>query len=160
MAKVNGDSYQLICIIGQPRVFHPQPPHHPVGSGQVLGTQCLIMIYFHHGKISKSYTVLKRRTFRKKLRAALANFKQWMKENHSLPTPALFAKLNRKPRGYWQYYGIRGNFKSLGDCFYLFKKILMKKLNRRSHRKSYTLEGFRALFFDFKLAKPRICHDF
>jgi hypothetical protein len=72
----------------------------------------------------------------------------------------LFAKLNRKLRGYWNYYGIRGNYKSLGDYFYFAKSILLKWLNRRSQKRSYTWTGFKALLEDFRLAKPRICHDF
>jgi hypothetical protein len=34
-----------------------------------------------------------------------------------LHKPTLFAKLNQKLRGYWNYYGIRGNYESLGDYF-------------------------------------------
>ena len=84
----------------------------------------------------------------------------WCKKHSTLQMPMLIAKLNRKLRGYWNYYGIRGNFKSLGAYFYHIKAILLKSLNRRSHRESYHLAGFKALLADFGLAKPRICHDF
>ena len=104
--------------------------------------------------------ILKRRTSRKKYQAALAILKAWCKDHCRLPKAVLFAKLNRKLRGYWNYYGIRGNYESLGDYFYHAKKILLKWLNRRSQRRSYTWTGFRALLKDFPLAKPRICHDF
>jgi len=115
---------------------------------------------FHWGKGRQGYNVLKRRTSRTKLRAALANFKQWLNKNRYLPVPVLFAKLNRKLRGYWNYYGIRTNFKSLGEYFRHFKDILKSRLNRRSHRRSYSKPGFWALLKDFPLDKPRICHDF
>lgn len=104
--------------------------------------------------------VLKCRTSPKKCKAALANFKAWCKDWCRLPKPALFAKLNLKLRGYWNYYGIRGNYDRLSDYFYQIKIILLKWLNRRSQRKSYNQTGFDALLNDFKLAKPRICHDF
>ena len=84
----------------------------------------------------------------------------WCQKHNTLRTPELFAKLNRKLRGYWNYYGIRGSLKSLGAYFYHLKAILLKWLNRRSHRKSYNWAGFKALLADFGLAKPRICHDF
>ena len=59
--------------------------------------------------------VIKRRTARKKYRAALANFQEWCRKNCRLPKKELFAKLNSKLRGYYNYYGIRGNYDSLHD---------------------------------------------
>lgn len=56
---------------------------------------------------------LKRRTSRDKLQASLAKFKVWFRQFSGLPKKMLFAKLNRKLRGYYQFYGIRGNSKSL-----------------------------------------------
>jgi len=105
-------------------------------------------------------TVLKRRTDRKKYRAALANFKAWCQESRGLRKPVLFAKLNQKLKGYWNYYGLRGNYESLNDYLQDIKRILFKWLNRRSQRHSYNWTGFIALIDDFKLLKPRICHDF
>ncbi len=115
---------------------------------------------FYWGKGRWGRIVLKRRTSRKKYRAALANFKEWCKTHCYLPKSVLFAKLNRKLRGYWQYYGIRGNYESLDDYFHHIKGILYKSLNRRSQRHSYSWAGFWALLDDFKLIRPRICHDF
>jgi len=115
---------------------------------------------FYWGKGRWRNVTLKRRTSRKKYRAALASLQEWCNKHCRLPKAILFAKLNRKLRGYWNYYGIRGNFKSLGDYFYYAKAILLKWLNRRSQKRSYTWTGFKALLEDFRLAKPRICHDF
>lgn len=115
-------------------------------------------IYWGKGRWGRK--VLKRRTSRKKYRAALANFKAWCKEHCHLPKILLFAKLNQKLRGYWNYYGIRGNSESMNDYFYHIKHILLKWLNRRSQKRSYNWTGFRALLKDFPLAKPCICHDF
>ncbi len=114
--------------------------------------------YWGRGRCGK--TVLKRRTSRKKYRTALANFKAWCKSHCHLPKAVLFAQLNRKLRGYWNYYGIRGNSESMMDYFYHIKGILLKWLNRRSQKRSYNWTGFKALLKDFPLAKPRICHTF
>jgi group II intron reverse transcriptase/maturase len=103
---------------------------------------------------------LKRRTARNKYRAAIASFKSWFQTHCSLPKAELFAKLNVKLRGYWNYYGIRGNYESLSDYFYQITRELFKGLNRRSQRKSYTWAGFRALLDQYPLIKPRICHAF
>ena len=104
--------------------------------------------------------VLKRRTARKKYRAALANFQEWCRKNCRLPKKILFAKLNSKLRGYYNYYGIRGNYASLHDFFYHVTRILFKALNRRSQRRSYNWKGFAQLIKVFNLRRPRICHSF
>jgi len=115
---------------------------------------------FYWGKGRKGLPVLKRRTSPKKFNAALASFTDWSRKHGHLRKNVLFAKLNRKLRGYWNYYGIRGNSKSMHSYFYSIKGILFKWLNRRSQRKSYAWIGFKALLKDFPLIKPRICHDF
>ena len=104
--------------------------------------------------------VIKRRTARKKYRASLADFQKWCRENGRLPKWKLFAKLNSKLRGYYNYYGIRGNGTSLHNFLYQAKRILFKTLNRRSQRRSYNWKGFAELIKVFKLQKPRICHSF
>ncbi len=105
-------------------------------------------------------TQLKRRTSRDKLRASLAKFKEWFKKNVRLPKKILFAKLNRKLQGHYNYYGVRGNYKSLSHFVFWVRQLCYKWLNRCSQRKSYNVEGFKALVNDFGIANPRICHDF
>jgi RNA-directed DNA polymerase len=104
--------------------------------------------------------IIKRRTSREKLYASLANFKVWLKKSSRLPKNILFALLNRKLRGYYNYYGIIGNYKSLGSFVYRVTQALFKWLNRRSQRKSYNWEGFNELVKHFGIVKPRICHAF
>ncbi|MGH8497462.1 MAG: hypothetical protein ACRERV_01415 [Methylococcales bacterium] len=70
------------------------------------------------------------------------------------------ATANRKLRGYWNYLRFRGHYASLSDYFYCPPQRLLKRLNRRSQKRSYTWPGFRALLRVFPLAKPRICHAF
>jgi len=104
--------------------------------------------------------ILKRRTIRKKYRASLANFREWCKANCRLPKKLLFYRLNAKLRGYYNYYGIRGNYESLADYLYQAQRILFMEMNRRSQRRSYNWKGFAELLKAFPLQKPRICHDF
>jgi group II intron reverse transcriptase/maturase len=104
--------------------------------------------------------VIKRRTARKKYRAALENMEKWCRDNCHKPKAQFFRELNAKLRGYYQYYGIRGNYESLGDFFYWAKQILYRVFNRRSQRKSITWQGLYALIEVFHLQQPRICHDF
>ena len=104
--------------------------------------------------------VLKRRTARKKFRATMQSYQEWFEKNHHLPKYTFFKKLNEKLRGYYNHYGVRGNYKSLHDLLYHITRILFKVLNRRSQRKSYSWKGFKALLADFKLLQPRICRNF
>ncbi len=111
-------------------------------------------------KNRRRYAIIKRRTSRKKFHASIANFKKWLKDNSGIPKKILFPKLNKKLRGYYNYYGIRGNSKSLNTFIFLVENLLFKWLNRRSQRNSYNWIGFKQLIKHFGLAKPRICHAF
>ncbi|MBF8278381.1 MAG: group intron reverse transcriptase/maturase [Candidatus Brocadiaceae bacterium] len=104
--------------------------------------------------------VLKRRTSRIKLRASIANFKIWFRKYSGLPKKILFAKLNRKLVGYYNYYGVTGNYQSLSSFVYQIIGLFFKWLNRRSQRKSYIWKSFKELVNYFGIAKPRILHAF
>lgn len=104
--------------------------------------------------------LVKRRTATKKYRVALANPNAWFRENSHRPQREFFAQLAAKLRGYYQYYGIRGNYERIRDFFYHAKRMLYQRLNRRIQRKSYNWKGFAALVEHFQLPRPRICHDF
>jgi len=111
-------------------------------------------------KYNRRIPIVKRRTSRKKYRVSLANFKDWLKKYSCLPKKYLFPMINRKLRGYYNYYGIRGNYKSLKSFVYQLTKLLFKRLNRRSQRRSYNWKGFNEMIKLFKIAKPRIVHTF
>jgi len=104
--------------------------------------------------------ILKRRTSRDKLRASIVKFKTWFQKHRGLPKKLLFEKLNRKLLGYYNYFGVTGNFQSLNNFVYHVKGLFFKWLNDHSQRKSYTWKGFKELVKCFELAKPRILHAF
>jgi len=97
-----------------------------------------------------------RRTARKKFRAALKRMKVWIRLNRHKPKWWFFKMLNAKLRGHYQYYGVRGNSRSLWEFYDEVMKMVFKWLNRRSHRKSYHWEAFKRLLSHIGLAKPRI----
>ena len=99
---------------------------------------------------------VKRRTSRKKLRQSLRNFTDWCRENRNLPLRLLFSSLNSKLRGYYNYYGVIDNSGSLWEYFYYAVKTLFKWLNRRSQRRSYNWQGFKAMLEHYGLERPRI----
>jgi hypothetical protein len=79
-----------------------------------------------------------------------------VQENRHLRLRVLFARLNVKLRGYYNYYRVHGNSASLQQFFDGALRMLLKWLNRRSQRRSYTWQGFRALRERFKIERPRI----
>jgi RNA-directed DNA polymerase len=97
-----------------------------------------------------------RRTSRKKLTASLSNFTAWIRRERHRRMALLFATLNAKYRGYWNYYGVIGNFARLKTFFTESTRILFKWLNRRGQRRSYTWRGFKALVRHFGVECPRI----
>jgi len=99
---------------------------------------------------------IKRRTSKEKLRKSLANFKEWCKANRNLRIRELIAKLNKKLRGYYEYYGIIGNSSSLKKFYRNVERILKKWLNRRSQRKSYTWKGYKLMLKYYPLLEPKI----
>ena len=111
---------------------------------------------FRWGRSRFNKIVLKRRISKKKYRGAIVNFANWCDQNCHKRVSILFIDINRKLRGYYNYYGLAGNSKALGSFFYWARITLLKWLNRRSQRKSYTWQAFNDLMKHFNLAKPRI----
>jgi RNA-directed DNA polymerase len=111
---------------------------------------------FYWGKDRGGRPHLKRRTSRKKLRASLNRFAAWCRENRNLRLMMLFRRLNAKLRGYFNYYGVVGNYASLKQFFWQAMRILYKWLNRRSQRRSFNWQGFQELLKHFRVEQPRI----
>jgi len=111
---------------------------------------------FRWGKDRKGKPHVDKRTARKSLRKSQKRLSLWCKENRHLKIPELFKALNAKLRGYYNYFGVYGDLRSL-NTFYLYAvRALWKFLNRRSQRKSYNWVGFNQLMERFGIAKPRI----
>ena len=111
---------------------------------------------FRWGTDRKGRPNLKRRTARKKLRNSKRVFTEWCRKRRHEALPQLMATLNAKLRGYYNYYGVIGNFQSLDSFFRHVKRTLHKWLNRRSQRHSYTWSVFEALLKRYGVLQPRI----
>lgn len=97
-----------------------------------------------------------RRTSPKKFRLALAALAEWCKENRHVPLTRFFRTLNAKLRGYFNYYGVFGNFDSLKRYYHEAVRIVFKWHNRRSQYRSKNWTGFKELLKHFKVPTPRI----
>ncbi len=113
---------------------------------------------FRVSRMRKRY--IRIRTSRKKMQNSLKDFKSWIMENRNLKMRLLINELNSKLRGYYNYFGIKGNLKSLSMFLYHVVRILYKWMNRRSQKKSYNWTGFIAALNVHGLLKPKVVYGF
>ena len=111
---------------------------------------------FHWTTTRQGRTRVQRMTAPKKMRQSVARFTEWIRAKRHLRMRPLMILLRRKLTGYWNYFGVRGNFPSLNKFWWQVRKLLYKWLNRRSHRPSYNWDGFTALLVDFAIPEPCI----
>ena len=111
---------------------------------------------FRWGTSRKGKDMIKLRTSRKKLLSSLIKFSLWCRKCRNLRLGRIFKLLNAKLRGYYNYYGIIGNFASLQEFFRQALKILFKWLNRRSQRRSFCYNIFNQIVKFYHIEKPRI----
>ena len=100
---------------------------------------------------------LKRKTSKKRLRRAIVNMSQWIKQNRNkFPLREIWKTISSKMRGHFSYFGISDNFPSLEKFDNEVKNQLFIWLNKRSQRKSFTWENFKRYTVKYPLPKPKI----
>ncbi len=98
-----------------------------------------------------------RRTARKKFQSACRRIKEWIRGNRHLKGQAFIAGLNRRLRGHYNYYGLRGNSHWLYRFYKWAISCAFKWLNRRGgKRKSFTWKAFTRALKRLGVAVPRI----
>ena len=80
----------------------------------------------------------------------------WCRINRNMKLKEMFKQLNSKLRGYFNYYGVIGNLRSICRFHHQAMGILHKWLNRRSQRRSYNWKGFNELLKHFNVLQPYI----
>ena len=111
---------------------------------------------YRWGKSRKGGDVVKLRTSPTRQRKSLAALTTWVKERRNKRLRTLFWELNPKLRGYYQYYGVVGNWKSLERFHEEVVRTLFRRLNRRSQKRSFNWTGFAAVMSHYGMEKPRI----
>jgi len=111
---------------------------------------------FRWGVNRKGNDYLRRRTSVKKFRESLVKFKEWIRKSRNFRLRKLCDLLNAKLRGYYNYYGLIGNFESLKRFYFRAMVILYKWLNRRSQRRSFNYEEFNRALKRYQILTPRI----
>ena len=109
-------------------------------------------------KSKRGYFRVKRKTSKKKFKAKVKEFNEWVKSvRNKLHIDEIFDLTKQKLNGHYQYYGITDNSYMIEQFCLEIKKSLFKWLNRRSQRRSFDLEKFKMYMKYNPLPKPRIC---
>ena len=99
---------------------------------------------------------VKRKSSRKKVQGKLKESKEWLKSNRNKNIHLIMERFRRSLVGYYNYYCITDNSRTVNDFKEKIEILLFKWLNRRSQRKSFTWDKFRLFLQMFPLPKPRI----
>lgn len=110
--------------------------------------------YWGKGKNGKHR--LKRKTSPKKFQMRMRDFSAWIRKNRHMPEPELVESIRRKLQGHYQYYGVSDNFDGINAYFREVLHLTRKWRNRRSQKKSFTIEKFNMFLARNPLPKPRI----
>jgi group II intron reverse transcriptase/maturase len=95
-------------------------------------------------------------TKKSRLLKARESARQFIHDNRNIRLKGLFQKVGQKLSGFYAYFGTPGNSSALRTLYQEARTSLMKYLNRRSQRKSYSWEAFEQLLLAFPLPEPRI----
>lgn len=132
-----------------------KPPAKAVTSGE-NGTFNFLGFTFYWGKGLKGYWIIKKKTVGKRLRGFLKRTWAWCKENRHEAIGLQHRILSSKLRGFYQYYGVRGNFKALEVAFEYAYKAWRRWLSRRDQRGVVLFEYLQE---KYPLPQPRIVHN-
>ena len=108
------------------------------------------------GKSKQGKFRVKRKSSRKKVQGKLKESKEWLKSNRNKNIHLIMERFRRSLVGYYNYYCITDNSRTVNDFKEKIEILLFKWLNRRSQRKSFTWDKFRLFLQMFTLPKPRI----
>lgn len=102
-----------------------------------------------------------RKTDGKKLRTKLKEMNEWLKKTvNKMELKEWWPKLCAKLRGHYEYYGVSGNYENILSYYYFVCKLVYKRINKRSQKRSMNWEQFRMYLKEFPLPLPRIKHNF
>jgi len=104
---------------------------------------------------------LGRKTARKRLQRALVQMNDWLKSiRNQMRLADWWPLLVTKVTGYYRYYGISGNRRSLDSYYRRVLKLAYKWSNRRSQLRSYDWQRFKHWLKYHPLPRPKICRRY
>src|SRR5690606_32123712 len=92
----------------------------------------------------------------KKVKAKLKKQKDWLKANRTMDIQDIMDRLRRSLHGYYNYYCITDNVRTVKKFFDCIKQLLFKWMNRRSQRKSFSWDKFNLFLRKYPLPYTRV----
>lgn len=114
----------------------------------------------HWGRSRRGNWVVRRKTSSSRLSRALKAMDRWCQQHRRLPVEEQYSQLVAKIRGHYAYYGVTGNYRSLGKFLAQTERNWKRWLDRRSQKARMSWERFRQLKKRFPLPRPRIVHSY
>ncbi len=131
----------------------------PSGPNRKSETFDFLGFTHYWAKSRKGYWVIMRKTIGKRLARFVKATWQWCRKNRHKPIKEQHKTLCSKLRGYYQYYGVRCNYKAIDVAYNEALHAWRYWLSRRSHKGLINLDKFAAsIIGKCPLAKPRIIH--
>jgi group II intron reverse transcriptase/maturase len=127
--------------------------------GKGKGTFDFLGFTFYWSKTRRGYWVIMKKTAAKRLSRFVKGLWLWCRENRHEPIKEQYRTLCSKLRGYYQYFGVRTNYKALEAVFICTVKAWRFWLSRRSHKGGISWEKFEKIHAAYPLPKPRIVHN-
>mgnify|MGYP001033137369 CR=1 FL=1 len=90
-----------------------------------------------------------------RLRKAKTAIHDWCRRHRHRPVADQHAALIRKLQGHFNYFGVRGNERSMHLLIRSTERSWHKWLNRRSQRSRMTWKRFKAVLESFPLPAPK-----
>jgi RNA-directed DNA polymerase len=125
------------------------------GQGKPLTFDFLGFTHYY-SKSSKGKFRVKRKTSGKKFKLKVKAFKEWLKAERHQDVGKLMKTIRAKLTGHYRYYGITDNSRAMFLYKFQISKTLLKWLNRRSQRRSFTSEKFNLFLQRNPLPEPKI----
>ena len=128
----------------------------PSGGGKRKGTFDFLGFTFYWSKSRNGNWVIKKKTARKRLNRFLRMLWGWCKASRHDPIELQHDILCSKLRGFYQYFGVRSNYKALEVAFEYAEKAWRRWLSRRSSKGVVLFDDLRKRY---PLPIPRIVHN-
>lgn len=128
-------------------------------SGHKQGTFDFLGFTFYIGQSRRGYAIVKVKTSRKRFRSKLKRLKKWIRQNRDQARlKDLWMQYRVKVQGHVRYYGVSFNTSQVSAFRRKAADIFVKWINRRSQRKSITLDQFWKFFNKYPLPKATVYH--
>jgi RNA-directed DNA polymerase len=124
--------------------------------GEKPGTFNFLGFTHYCGQSRKGHFLLGRRTEARRFGRGLNSLYAYMKVHRCNPIAQVWKMVSQKLNGHYRYFGISGNSRRLNQFHRIAEQILLKWLNRRSQKRSFTWSNFHVYLKRYPLPRPII----